>query len=357
MKIAVLGYGTIGKSVCEYASHSSLIEIKYILRRPGKAYGALMTENYEEILADREVEVVVDALSGREDSLRFMSEALKAKKHVVSANKAALASGFRELIGLARENRVSLRFEASSGGTIPVVSEISSLIRTNTIFSVYGIMNGTSNYIIDRMLKDGLDFGTVLLKAKSLGYAETDPEADICGFDVKNKLIILASLAFQGFVTREFPVFGIDKLTKKTLDYFASLGKSIKLLGISLRKGDNYALGVVPCVIDGDCLEAHVPLNYNIITVTGDMCQDLKFYGQGAGGRPTADAIMRDVLSLKDFSPEDNAGTFKNNLKYDPDLIKGIAYIGTQKYDGSLQNLFDKAKEKGEFMAFERRDI
>lgn len=354
MKIAVLGYGTVGKSICRYIEEDSKdIQIKYVLRRLGKAQEAFMTENYQDILEDKEVEVVVEALSGKANPYELMKQALLYGKHVVSANKAALAYGLKELIQIAAEHNVLLKYEASSGGTIPIVSEIISTTNTNYLSRVYGIMNGSSNFIIDSMIKGDIDFDKALLKAQTLGYTESDPTADISGLDVKNKIIILASTAYHGFVTSDFPVAGIEKLSKKHLDTALEHGKTIKLMGISVRDGNDYALGVAPCIIDKDSLEAFVPQNYNLITIVGDMCQDLKFYGQGAGGKPTADALLRDIYAIRDSVNKDAMKQFFRNLNYVPEMLIGTAYIGGEKYDGTLEELARVAKEKDEFMTFE----
>lgn len=353
MKIAVLGYGTVGKNICKYIEGNSKdIQIKYILRRPGKATEPFMTDNYGEILDDKEVEVVVEALSGWMNPYELMKQALLAGKHVVSANKAALAYGFKELVEIASRHNVLLKYEASSGGTIPIVSEIISTTNTNFLSRLYGIMNGTSNFILDKMINGDMEYLEALNEAKSLGYTEADPSADLDGTDVKNKLIILTSTAYQGFVTSDFPVVGIGKLTRKILDDARLEGKVIKLMGISARSDNYYALGVVPCLIDQDMLEAHVSLNYNMITIVGDMCNDLKFYGQGAGGKPTADALLRDVYAIKDSADKNAMNRFFRKLNYVPDMLKGSAMIAGKRYKGTLEQLVALAHEQDEFIAF-----
>lgn len=359
MKIAVLGFGTVGKSILSYIKEDSRdIQIKYVLRRPGKATETFMTENYDEILQDGEIDVVVDALSGRVNSFELMKKALLSGKHVISANKSALCYGFSKLLDTASKNHVAIKYEASCGSTIPIISEIMSITNTNYVSKVYGIMNGSTNFIIDKMMKEDIDFKSAVGMAKTLGYTEADPTADISGEDAKNKLIILADTAFHGFVSSDFPVLGIEKLTKEILNYWAlKQGKAIKLMGISVRNGNNYALGVVPCIVDMDLLEAHIPLNYNIFTVTGDMCGDLKFYGQGAGGKPTADAILRDIYNIRDSVMLDPMKHFFRSLNYEPDLLRGSAYIAEKRFSGSLMELFLIAKKKDEFMLFEWENL
>lgn len=358
MKIAVLGYGTVGRSICKYIEGDSKdIQVAYVLRRPGKATEPFMTEDFDEILNDPGVGVVVDALSGKVDSYDYMKRALLAGKHVVTANKAALAYGMEELCKIAADHKVQLKYEASSGGTIPIVAEIISTTHTNYLSSVYGILNGTTNYIIDKMLREGSEFDETLKEAQALGYAEADPTADIGGFDVKNKIIILASTAYHGFVTNDFPVFGIEKLTKKLLDDYAKEGKTIKLMGISVRNDNDYALGVVPCIVSKDSLEAHVPRNNNMITLVGDMCGEVKLYGQGAGGSPTADALLRDIYAIFNAVNPDVEFQFFRKLNYVPEMLRGTGYIGNDKLEGTLEELVKTAKERDEFIAFESPDI
>lgn len=354
MKIAVLGYGTVGRSICKYIEGDSKdIQVAYVLRRPGKATEPFMTEDFDEILNDPSVGIVVDALSGRVDSYDYMKRALLSGKHVVTANKAAVAYGMEELCRIAVDHNVNLKYEATSAGTIPIVAEIVSTTHTNYLSAVYGILNGTTNFIIDKMLTEGSEFDATLKEAQRLGYAEADPTADIGGFDVKNKIIILASTAYHGFVTGDIPVFGIELLTKKILDDYAAKGKTIKLMGISVRKDNDYALGVVPCVIDLDSLEAHVPLNNNIVTIVGDMCGELKFYGQGAGGAPTADALLRDIYSIFNSVNIDVEFQFFRKLNYVPEMLKGAGYIGNDRVEGTLEEIVAEAKRRNEFVAFE----
>lgn len=354
MKIAVLGYGVVGKSICKYIEGDSKdIQVAYVLRRPGKATEPFMTEDFDEILNDPSVGVVVDALSGSVDSYDYMKKALLHGKHVVTANKAALAYGMEELCTIAAEHKVQLKFEASSGGTIPIVAEIISTTHTNYLSAVYGILNGTTNYIIDKMVKEGSDFEATLKEAQALGYAEADPTADISGHDVRNKLMILANTAYHGFVTGDFPVFGIELLTKDILDRYMKQGKIIKLMGISVRDDNEYALGVVPCVINDDSLEAHVPANNNMITLVGDMCGEIKLYGQGAGGSPTADALLRDIYSIFNSVNIDVEFQFFRNLRYVPEMLKGVGYIGDDRVEGTLEEIVKTARERNEFVAFE----
>ena len=356
MKIAILGYGTVGKSLDELlCSHPTGIEVKKILRRPGKAEGPRMTESLEEILKDPEITAVAEVLSGVEPAAEYIRRALSAGKHVVSANKAALASDLPGLISLAEASGVSLLFEASCGGGIPWLESIKKARLFDEISSLKGILNGTGNYILDAMERQGLDFSQVLEKAQALGYAEADPSADIDGFDVYNKTLISCSLAYGGVVTKDFPVLGIRKVTKELLEGLRAEGKSLRLMMLSRRERDRYAMGVAPLILPADSIEANVQENYNCASFTGDVVGELKFYGQGAGGYPTADAMIGDLIQLREGTARPVELT--RTLVYDEGLLQGTGYFADGlKKEGTLSQLAAYAREKDIFMAFSYRE-
>ena len=355
MNIALLGYGTVGKSVEELLTKQDIgIKIKKILRRPGTAgEGPLMTETFEEILEDPGISCIMEALPGRDPALSYIRKALAAGKHVVTSNKAALAADFPALLALAQEHGVSLLYEASCGGGIPWLENIKKAARLDRITGLSGILNGTSNYILDKMDRGGCTFEEALRDAQSLGYAEADPTADIGGFDVCNKAIISCSLAYQTPVCTDFPVCGIEKLTKENLDCFHAKSKSLRLMMLSVQKGDCYAVGVAPVVLPSDSIEANVHLNYNCASLTGDLVGELKFYGQGAGGYPTADAVLQDLLQIRNGT----AGTvcLDRSLSYDAGLLTGTGYFsdGATLPCRTLAELAELAHDRNIFMAFE----
>ncbi len=354
MKIAVLGYGGVAQAFCKYIDErDSDFEIKYILRRKGKDTEPRMITDINTILTDNEIMIVVDLLGGLDLSLQYMRQALAARKHVVTANKAALCRGFKELTTLADKGKLQLRYEATCGGTVPIVAELISLSRCNEINSVFGILNGTTNYILYKMFKEKAEFDDMLKDAQRLGYAEADPTADIGGFDVANKISILSATAYRGYITSDYPVYGMDMITKRLMDGFAETGKTVKYMGISKRKGNRYALGVVPVVVNAGSIEANVPLNYNMGIITGDNCGDIKLYGQGAGGRPTADAVVRDCHTVKETINTQPEFIFTNELVYDPELLTGTGYIGGQAIHGNLEHLTALARDREVALAFE----
>lgn len=356
LKIGLLGFGTVGRSVAELlAERDCGIELLHILRRPGKAGGPLMTERFEDIVNDPQVDVVVDVLSGIEPSHAYMLAALRAGKGVVTANKAALAAHYEELAGTARALNLPLLFEASCGGGIPWIENIKKASRIDRIDAMQGILNGTGNYIIDRMERFGMEFDDALKEAQAKGYAEADPTADIGGFDVANKALISASVAAGAPVCAHFPVLGIEKLSKAVLDDLHRAGKTVRHMMLFRRSHGRFALGVVPVVLPRTALEANVQENFNCATLTGDVVGTLKFYGQGAGGRPTADAVLQDLTSIRTRRVEPVLESAP--LAYDAGLLRGTGFFPDGILpDRTLEELAAIAREKGAFMAFQPED-
>ena len=353
MKIGLLGYGTVGRSVAELLiKRSSDIEVKKILRRPGKACGPNMTESFNEILNDPEIDCVVEALSGRDPALLYIRTALQAGKHVVTSNKAALAADFAGLTALADEKGVSLLFEASCGGGMPWVEALKKASRFDEIEGLSGILNGTCNYILDRMERMGMSFDAALAEAQQLGYAEADPTADITGADIRNKAVISAATAYHADVTKDFPVAGIERITKPLLDGFLQKGLAVRLMMLSKRRDNLYAVGVVPVLVPADSAEHAVKDNFNCARLTGDVVGDLAFYGQGAGGMPTANAIIQDLISLRNGTAENVS--LDKHMVYSPDVLRGTGHFPDGELPGrSLAELVDIAREKACFFAFE----
>jgi len=351
MKIAVMGHGTVGRSLVALLDEQKKGAVKYILEIPEKCTTERMVSNVNIIMQDPEIDTVVDALPAVHPSYEFMKAALESGKNVVTSNKAALCFGFRELMALAEKNSVELKYEASCGGTIPCIAEAVSLSGSNDISACFGIMNGTTNYILDNMLRNGVSFDDALKKAQELGYAEADPTADLSGYDVKNKIVILSNTAYHSYVVNEFPVCGIEKLTGEILKSFLETGKTIKLLGMSVRDGEKYAIGVAPVVLPLASLEANVPQNFNMFTFRCSNAGDVKLYGQGAGGNPTADAMLRDLYCLE--QKQNGKTVFFDGMEYEPALLKGTGYFEDHTEKGTLNDLYDMAKAENKFFAFE----
>lgn len=335
MKIALLGYGTVGRGVDEIiSSRVPQVEVARILELPDRLSDPRMTSSFDEILADGEVELVVECMGGIEPARTYIMAALAAGKHVVTSNKAVVAAHFAQFASAAQASGVGLYIEAAVGGGIPWIAGIEKARRVDEVTSFSGIMNGTTNYIVDAMRKQGAEFDDVLAEAQRLGYAERDPSADIDGIDVANKTIISASVAFDVACEKNLPVTGIRTLTKADLDLFAAHGRTVKLLGRGVREGGRYAVAVEPVAVPVESLEANVPGNFNLVTLDATTVGELKFYGQGAGSLPTGNAIVQDVLDCATGARRP-AYDFSRGLDYDPTLLRAdYVFRTTAELDG-----------------------
>ncbi len=332
MKIALLGHGTVGRGVDKIIAHQvPQVEVARILELPQFCTDERMTPNFEDIANDPTIELVVECMGGIEPAHTFIAGAMKAGKSVVTSNKAVVAEHFDEFASLSIENGVGFFLEASVGGGIPWIASIAKVRRIDEVSSFSGIMNGTTNYIIDSMAKEDLDFEVALGRAQELGYAERDPSADIDGIDVRNKTIISASVAFDVACTKRLPVTGIRTLTKADMIMFAQKGLQVKLLGRGVQKDGRYAVAVEPVAVPRDSMEAAVPSNFNLVSLEGTTIGPLKFYGQGAGSLPTGNAIVQDVIDCAEGKrPQYD---FSRGLAYDPSLLCG-SYVFRTSVEG-----------------------
>lgn len=299
MKIAVLGYGTVGKGVDRIISERVRgVEVSRILELPDRLTDPRMTSDYAEIVEDDDIEVVVECMGGLEPAHTFILDALAKGKSVVTSNKAVVAAYFDEFVRQANATEASLLIEASVGGGIPWIASIEKVRRIDEVTSFSGIMNGTTNFIVDAMVKEDADFDQVLAEAQALGYAERDPSADVDGVDVRNKTIITVGVAFDTACEKDIPTTGIRTLTKGDLDALRALGRGVKLLGRGVQREGGYAAAVEPVAVPIESLEANVPSNFNLISLDATTVGPLKFYGQGAGMLPTGNAMVQDVLDF-----------------------------------------------------------
>ena len=250
MKIAVLGYGTVGKGVDRIISERvSGVEVSRILELPDRLTDPRMTSDYAEIVEDDDIEVVVECMGGLEPAHTFILDALAKGKSVVTSNKAVVAAYFDEFVRQANATEASLLIEASVGGGIPWIASIEKVRRIDEVTSFSGIMNGTTNFIVDAMVKEDADFDQVLAEAQALGYAERDPSADVDGVDVRNKTIITVGVAFDTACEKDIPTTGIRTLTKGDLDALRALGRGVKLLGRGVQREGGYAAAVEPVAV------------------------------------------------------------------------------------------------------------
>ena len=310
INVAVLGYGTVGSGVVEVinTNHESInkragqeINVKYVLDLrdfPGDPVEKILVHEYEQIVNDPEVDIVVEVMGGVEPAYTFVKKALLAGKNVCTSNKALVADKGRELMDIAREKSINFLFEASCGGGIPIIRVINSSLTGDEIDEVTGILNGTTNYMLYKMSTEGCEFDTVLKEAQQKGYAEADPTADVEGYDACRKIAILSSLAYsEYFDYKDIYTEGITKITPEDMEYAAKLGRTIKLLGTSRRNADGtcYAM-VAPFLIGRDSPLYSVNDVFNAVFVHGNMLGDAMFYGSGAGKLPTASAVVGDIV-------------------------------------------------------------
>ena len=342
MRIAILGFGTVGSGVYEIAKALKNIEVKKVLEKDLNKID-IATDNYDEIINDKEIELVVECMGGLHPAYEFIMQALKSKKSVVSANKAVIAKYLDEFLQAAKENNVEFRFEASVGGGIPCLAGIQKIRRVENIDKFYGIFNGTSNFILDNMYRFENEFFTTLKTAQELGYAEADPSADIDGYDVTNKVIISSALAYDGFIKNEFPCFTMRNITKEDILYFKKKGLIAKYIGEATTVGNEYEASVMLNLFPTNALEGNVLSNYNIVTVQSHTMGEVKFYGQGAGKLPTANAIIQDILDIQaniSFNPI----SIEKKYSYSAKLFKHRYVLRSNE---ELKGEFDKIEKDG----------
>ena len=311
-QIAVLGCGTVGSGVAEVLSKNSQgiarrsggeIQVKYILDVrdfPDSPFKDCFVKDFSIIENDPEVDVVVETIGGAKVALEFTTRALKAGKSVVSSNKELVATHGYELLQLAKANGVSYLFEASVGGGIPILRPLTNCLAANEVEQITGILNGTTNYILTRMIKAGLTFEQALKEAQDNGYAEKDPTADVDGHDACRKICILSALACgQHVYPQQVPTQGIREVTLADVAYADSCGYKIKLLGRCLREPEGKVCAfVAPHLVSCENPLAGVEDVFNAIAVTGNAVGDVMFYGRGAGKLPTASAVVADVIDI-----------------------------------------------------------
>ena len=312
--IGLMGLGVIGSGVAKVlmeksdalvsAAGSRLI-LKKVLEQDLTKHGCMgidsgiFTTQFAELVSHPEVDIILELIGGEHPALEFIREALTSGKHVVTANKEVMAKHGRELLALAEEHQVSLRYEASVGGGIPLIAPFQEDLVANDILAIYAIVNGTTNYILTQMAKEGLDFSVALKQAQDLGYAEANPANDIEGLDATYKLAILATIAF-GIEVSPDDIYheGISRLHTRDFRYARELGYAIKLLAIAKQADNSIEVRVHPVFIPEDSLLAKVDGVYNAIHVEGDLVGSVIFYGEGAGPSATSSAIVADIINI-----------------------------------------------------------
>lgn len=311
IKVAVMGYGTIGSGVAEVLemNRASIakrvgkeVELKYVLDLrdfEGDPIQNKIVHDYQTIAQDPEVSIVVETMGGVEPAFTFVKAMLEAGKHVTTSNKALVADKGAELLAIAKEKNVNFMFEASVGGGIPIIRSINSCLTADEIEEITGIVNGTTNYMMTEMSEKGAEFDAVLKDAQEKGYAEKDPTADIEGYDACRKIAILTSLVCGQQVDYEdIHTEGITQITATDIKYAKAMGKAIKLLASSKKTEKGYMAMVAPFLLPATHPLYNVNGVFNAVFVKGNALGDAMFYGSGAGKLPTASAVVADVVEI-----------------------------------------------------------
>ncbi len=326
-KIAVLGYGVVGSGTVElFYKNKDIIEkkagtdldIKYILDIrdfPGSPYASKFTKKIDDIWNDGEVTLVAEVMGGVNPAFDFVKGCLERGKSVVTSNKELVAKKGAELLKAAEEHSCNFLFEASTGGAIPIIRPLHRCLAANDISAVEGILNGTTNFILTKMINEGMDFNTALKIAQELGYAEKDPTADIEGHDACRKICIISSLVFGKHVYPEWVhCEGITKITAEDAEYAESWGGAIKLIGSVKKTADGRILPMVrPAFVCGGNQLSHVDDVFNGIMVYGDGIDRVMFYGRGAGKLPTASAIVGDLIDAAGMKGTDLSQSWEDS--------------------------------------------
>lgn len=369
IKVAILGYGVVGSGVYEIIRKNEksiakktggeVLDVKYILDLrdfPDHPEANLFTKSYDDIVNDPEVKIVVEVMGGLKPAYEYSKAALLAGKNVITSNKELVAEHGTELMAIAKENNVNYLFEASVGGGIPIIRPLNQCLAANEIEEIYGILNGTTNYILTKMVTEGADFAGALSEAQRLGYAERNPEADVEGYDACRKIAILASLATGKFVNwRKVKTEGITKITRSDVAFAEKIDSVIKLIGFAKVDEDGMVyVRVCPMVIPRTNQLSDVNDVFNAILVKGDSIGDVMFYGRGAGKLPTASAVVADVIDAAKHIHVNKFITWKESetdIMADPDAQVSRFFVRANSADvmADFPNAEDLGNADGEW--------
>lgn len=359
IKIAVMGYGTIGSGVVEIVEKNreiltkrigDVVEVKSILDIrdfTGDPIQEKIVHDYQQIAADPEISIVVETMGGVEPAFTFVKAMLEAGKGVCSSNKALVADKGAELFEIAKANHVSFLYEASVGGGIPIIRPLYNALTAEKIVEISGILNGTTNYMMTKMTEEGCEYEDVLKVAQAKGYAEKDPAADVEGFDACRKIAILTSVISGKTVNyKEIHTEGISKITATDIKYAKAIGRSIKLIASSYASGESYVAMVAPYLVPKEHPLYQVNEVFNAVFVKGNMLGDAMFYGAGAGKLPTASAVVADIVDIAK-----NAGA-TIDMSWSKDELKLIDYrtlenrflVRTCRDENAVRAVFEDAE-------------
>ena len=347
MQIGLLGYGTVGGGVDVLANGKNGMTVtKVLCLGPQDMLNGRGVQSIDEIVNDPAIDTVVEAMGGLHPAWEYASAALKAGKNYVTANKALVAAYLPQLLELSQTYGSALRCTAAVGGGIPWLVNLERCRRLDSVYRLWGIFNGTTNFILDAMTTKGADFGAVLQEAQSLGYAEADPTADIDGWDVRRKLMISMAAAFDAVVPEEsIPMFGIRNITAKDVANFKAMGRVCKLIAEGAATDQGVTASVEPLLLPTDAPEAAVPANYNLVAYESDNAGWQSFFGQGAGRYPTAYNVVQDCLDLQNGVTSFYAKAPQASQVDDRGLFRRY-YVRTAEADAWL-NSVTETKENG----------
>ncbi|MBB6217397.1 homoserine dehydrogenase [Anaerosolibacter carboniphilus] len=310
VSIGVLGYGVVGSGVVDLLQKNGdklrqklgvdLNVFKILVKNLDKHKGRspLLTNKAEDVIHEK-VDIVIEVMGGIDPAYAYVKKALVMKKHVITANKDLVAAHGEELMALARENQVCFAYEASVGGGIPIIRPMTDSLAANDISQIAAILNGTTNYILTKMYKENMDYKAALQEAQRLGFAESNPESDVMGYDAARKLSILSTLAYdQKIDWKEIDVEGITHIDAQDIKYAKKLGCVIKLLAISKKKGDGIFAAVRPVMVSEKGPFGQIDNEFNGIMFQGDAIGEMMFIGKGAGKLPTASAVVGDIVHI-----------------------------------------------------------
>lgn len=355
MKVAIMGFGTIGSGVYKVLTTNEdviakrvgeKLEVKYVLDRrefPGEPWEKLVVGDYNIIANDPDVDIVVETMGGVEPAYTFVKAMLEAGKHVTTSNKALVADKGADLIKTARDNNVNFLFEASVGGGIPIIRPILECLTGDVIEEISGIVNGTTNFILTKMTEEGSEFDVVLKEAQNLGYAEKDPTADIEGHDAQRKIAILTSLVCgQQVEYTDIPTEGISHISANDIKYAKKINRNIKLLATSTAVGDTYVARVAPYLLSPEHPLYAVNDVFNAIFVHGNMLGDGMFYGSGAGSLPTASAVVGDIVEMAKHKNMNIPLEWKSEKKElaDSSVVKSAFFVRTKSDKDAVKSAF-----------------
>ncbi|MDR2067053.1 MAG: homoserine dehydrogenase [Endomicrobium sp.] len=354
INIGLIGYGTVGKGVVKILEENK----KIALRKVGKAIciksicdlnpidkPELYVKNFKDIIKDPEIDLIVELIGGYEPARTIIIESLKAGKNVVTANKAVLAKYWNQIFTTAQDCQKSIYYEASVGGVIPVVQGLSEGLASEEILEIKGILNGTTNYILSEMTKNGVSYETALKNAQVAGFAEADPSFDVNGIDTANKLAILSSLAWGSWIkVKDISVKGIADLNIEDVLITRDFGYDIKLIGCAQKTKNGIDLSVQPCLVNHENAFATVENEYNAVMIIGKDSGDVLFYGKGAGQQPAASAVVSDIINVSKFIVTNTAGIVSDVIY---DKKKKIKILPASKSKASYYLRFSVLDKSG----------